>query len=144
MRLSQQQQSRIEQNVRQYISAYDLRDPKIALKAAHTFRVAPLSRTIARSADPELEVSGICYDSRNVHQGDLFVAIRGFETDGHRYIGAAVQSGAAVVVCEEKPDCETPYVLTDNSRLALALASSCWFGNPAARDRKSTRLNSSH
>ena len=46
------------------------------------------------SADPEMEMRDISYDSRHTGVGDLFVAINGFETDGHRYIGSAIEKGA--------------------------------------------------
>ena len=44
------------------------------------------------SGDPEIHA--VRYDSRAVQPGDLFVAIRGFETDGHKYIAAALEKGA--------------------------------------------------
>lgn len=83
-------------------------------------------------ADLDTEISDISYDSRSTKPGDLFVAIRGFESDGHRYIPTAVKAGASVVLCEDKPEEEIPYVLVQNSRLALALASRNYFGNPGA------------
>ena len=42
------------------------------------------------SADMDMEIGGISYDSRKTQPGDLFVAIRGFESDGHRFIPKAV------------------------------------------------------
>lgn len=87
---------------------------------------------IESTADPDFEINDICYDSRNASPGELFVAVRGYESDGHRYIGAAAEKGAACVLCEEKPSCGIPYILTDNSRLGLAIASSNYFGNPSS------------
>lgn len=83
-------------------------------------------------ADPGTEIGDIAYDSRKVMPGSAFVAVRGFETDGHKYIPQAAQQGAAVVFCEEAPDAEIPYVLVRDSRKALALASRCFFGDPSA------------
>jgi len=80
-----------------------------------------------------MEISGICYDSRKISPGDVFVAIRGFETDGHKYIEAAVKAGAACVVCERSPDIRAPYALVEDSRAALALMSAVWFGYPARK-----------
>ena len=51
----------------------------------------------------ELEIEDVAYDSRAVAPGALFVAVRGFESDGHRYIPQAAQKGAACVICEERP-----------------------------------------
>ena len=56
--------------------------------------LAPLSAT----ADPETEISHISYDSRTTAPGDVFVAMTGFATDGHDYIGRAAAAGAAAVV----------------------------------------------
>ncbi len=88
--------------------------------------------TLEISADPELELRDISYDSRQTQAGDLFVAIRGFESDGHRYIGAAVAAGAIAVLCEERPETDVPYVLVRDARLALALISKNYFGEPTA------------
>ena len=85
------------------------------------------------TADPELEISGISYDSRKTKPGDLFVAIKGFEADGHRFIPKAMQNGAAAVLCEDAPMDGTPYVKVSDCRYALALASRNFYGNPAAR-----------
>lgn len=84
-------------------------------------------------ADTEIEIGDISYDSRNTRKNDLFVAIRGFECDGHKFIGAAIKSGAAAVICEEKPDDEIPYILVRNSREALALVSKNYFGAPTSK-----------
>jgi len=83
-------------------------------------------------APAELEIGDICYDSRRAKPGDLFVAITGFESDGHTYIPAAVEKGAAAVLCQRPPEIDVPYVLVSDSRLALALASRNLFGDPAA------------
>ncbi len=87
------------------------------------------------TADMNQEIAGICYDSRQAKPGELFVAVTGFASDGHRFIPMAVEKGAAVVLCEKKPEVEIPYVLVENSRLALALASANYFGRPAGRMR---------
>ena len=46
-------------------------------------------------AGDALDITGICYDSRKVKPGDLFVAVRGYESDGHRFIPMAVEKGCA-------------------------------------------------
>ena len=87
---------------------------------------------IERNADAELEISGVSYDSRKTEKGDMFVAIRGFEADGHKFIPKAVENGAAVILCEEKPSCDIPYVLVSDSRYGLAIVSRDFFGDPAS------------
>ena len=121
MRLSQQQQSRIEQNVRQYISAYDLRDPKIALKAAHTFRVAALSRTIARSAAPELEelswLCGILHDIGRFEQVRRYHTFIDAQSVDHASFGADLLFSERLLEKLIPPD-----VLTAEERRLLELS----------------------
>ncbi len=85
------------------------------------------------TADADTDIKGICYDSRLAKPGFLFVAVRGFETDGHRYIPKAAELGACAVVCEEKPEIDIPYILVKNSRLALALLSCSFYDHPARK-----------
>ena len=85
----------------------------------------------AAAADPELEITGVCCDSRSVKPGDLFVAVRGFSADGHKYIPMAAEKGCAAVLCEEPPTADVPYVLTDDSRLGLALAACNFYRHPS-------------
>lgn len=85
------------------------------------------------AADPETEISGISYDSRTTQPGDMFVAVKGFESDGHRYIPKAVSLGASVVLCEDAPVDGTPYVRIADCRYGLAIASREFFGNPASK-----------
>ena len=82
-------------------------------------------------ADEALDITGVQYDSRQVSPGDLFVAISGFQTDGHKYIPKAMENGAACVVCEKKPETDIPYVLVPDVRAALAALGANWFGHPA-------------
>lgn len=82
-------------------------------------------------ADMETEISDAVCDSRNAAPGMLFVAVRGYESDGHKYIGSAYEKGAACVVCEKTPDCDIPYVLVDDSRRAMAVIAANRYGNPS-------------
>ena len=82
-------------------------------------------------ADDQLEITGVQYDSRQVTAGDLFVAVSGFQTDGHKYIEKAAQSGAVCTVCERKPETDIPYVLVPDARAALAVLGANWYGHPA-------------
>jgi len=86
---------------------------------------------MAMTADLEMEITDIRYDSRAVGAGDLFVAIEGFETDGHKYISAAAAQGAVVAVCQRTPETDIPYILVEDTRLALSLISARYFGQPA-------------
>ena len=82
-------------------------------------------------ADSETEIAEVRYDSRKVEMGDLYIAVRGYQTDGHRYIADAVKNGAVAVVCEQVPDVDVPYVLVRDSREALALIGVNRYDHPA-------------
>ncbi len=83
------------------------------------------------SADPDTEITDVCYDSRKVKPGALFVAVRGLSVDGHRFIPASLEKGAAAVLCETPPEGETPCIRVGDCRRALALVSAAFFGHPA-------------
>ena len=51
--------------------------------------------------DTDRDMKGICYDSRKVKPGYVFVCIVGFETDGHKYIAGAISAGASAIVVQE-------------------------------------------
>jgi len=85
------------------------------------------------NGDDGLEVSGISIDSNNVKEGFLFVALRGENTDGHRYIDSAVKNGAKALIVEKTPEInsqEVSVVQVNDSRAALAVASANFFRHP--------------
>ena len=88
---------------------------------------------VETAADMEMNVHGVCFDTRKLQQGDLFVAIRGYESDGHIFIKDAVQKGAVCLICEETPLENMPFIIVKDSRKALALVSAAWFGYPASK-----------
>ncbi len=81
-------------------------------------------------------ISNICYDSRKVNTGDLFVAMRGEQTDGHKYIDKAIELGASVIVCEILPDKikeNVAYLTVDNSRKTLSDLAHNFYDRPAEK-----------
>lgn len=81
---------------------------------------------------PDMEIADIACDSRKVTKNALFVAIKGFKSDGHKFIDKALEMGAAVVAGEEEYDADN-YIRVPNSRQFLAVASANFFGNPAKK-----------
>ncbi|MFI3299099.1 MAG: UDP-N-acetylmuramoyl-L-alanyl-D-glutamate--2,6-diaminopimelate ligase [Rikenellaceae bacterium] len=82
------------------------------------------------------KVNSIEFDSRRVVEGGLFVAIRGAQSDGHRFIAAAEAKGAKVVVCEELPEVqssEVEYIVVDDSHSALAYLAAQFYDNPSTK-----------
>ena len=51
-----------------------------------------------------IDITGVNIDSRRIEKGHLFAAIKGTQTDGHQYIGKAVELGAAAILCEDMPE----------------------------------------
>ena len=86
----------------------------------------------AAAVDLETEIREVRYDSRAVQPGDLFVAVRGFATDGHEYIGMALKKGAVAVVCEQAGK-GIPAVIVPDARAALADIACNRFGHPSRR-----------
>ena len=64
-------------------------------------RILKDSGCLFEAKDGAIEVSSICCDSRKVSYGSLFVAIKGFASDGHDYIATAIGKGARVIVFED-------------------------------------------
>lgn len=79
----------------------------------------------------DLNISSIAYDSRKVTKGTLFVAIPGFNFDGHDFIPEAIQKGAVLVVGEKDLDLGVPYVRVESSRKALGKISANFCKYPA-------------
>jgi UDP-N-acetylmuramoyl-L-alanyl-D-glutamate--2,6-diaminopimelate ligase len=82
-----------------------------------------------------LEITAIDSDSRSVAQGSLFVAVPGLRSDGHRFIDAAVERGAAAVVAERLPDSpmdpSAPVIIVSDSRLALSDLAAAFNDDPS-------------
>jgi len=84
----------------------------------------------------ETEVQEVAFNSKQIKKGDLFVAVKGTQVDGHRFIEQAIKNGAVAVVCETFPaklKDQITYVSVKNSPLALAIISANYYGNPSRR-----------
>lgn len=92
----------------------------------------------SRSAEGNPEITAICCDSRKVVPGALFIAVKGFENDGHDYIRAAVSKGAAAVIYQtagaDGTEADgTIFLRAESSRHALAIAAANFYGNPSGK-----------
>ena len=79
-------------------------------------------------------VGGLSFDSRAVQPGDCFFAVVGTQTDGHDYIAAAVERGAAAVVCQRLPEPQAAgvaYVVVEDSAGAMADMAAAFYGYPS-------------
>ena len=88
----------------------------------------------AVSGSTSVMVNSICFDSRIVSADDVFIAIKGTITDGHKYIDKAISLGAKTIVCELMPEVleeGVTYVAVDNGNKALAIMASNFYDNPS-------------
>ncbi|MEI6048791.1 MAG: UDP-N-acetylmuramoyl-L-alanyl-D-glutamate--2,6-diaminopimelate ligase [Bacteroidota bacterium] len=90
---------------------------------------------VSLTAEKSPVISNIEFDSRKVKSGSLFVAMKGYNSDGHGFIDAAVAAGASAVICETLPDNRDKsicWIKTGDSARALGFAASNYFGNPSS------------
>ena len=98
-------------------------------------------RSYELTGSPELEISEILFDSRAVvakpeGESQLYVAQRGTQTDGHKYIPAAIAQGCRVVVCEELPesiDEKVCYIKVADSSVALGQLADAFYDHPSRK-----------
>ncbi|MEG0281607.1 MAG: UDP-N-acetylmuramoyl-L-alanyl-D-glutamate--2,6-diaminopimelate ligase [Clostridia bacterium] len=83
----------------------------------------------------DVQFNKIEHDSKKIEEGDIFVAITGYEEDGNKYIPEAISKGAKVVVVEENSELgselDVTYVTVPNIRIALAEIAAVYYGHPA-------------
>lgn len=87
---------------------------------------------LERRGDLSAEISAITIDSRAAASGALFVAVKGFTTDGHQHIAAAIAGGASAILCEVLPDEEhdVPFIRVGNTRECLGRVARTFCGYP--------------
>ncbi len=79
-------------------------------------------------------VESIAYDSRRVQRNGMFVALRGEKSDGHQFIGQAIEKGASVIVAEhEGSHPRATFLVVENTRAALADLSAAFYRYPARK-----------
>jgi len=89
-----------------------------------------------KNGDREGAVTDVVYNSRRAVPGSMFVAIFGFETDGHEYVEDAIAHGAAVIVHQaelEKYHSDVTYIKVTDCRMMLGRISSRFFGHPSSK-----------
>jgi UDP-N-acetylmuramoyl-L-alanyl-D-glutamate--2,6-diaminopimelate ligase len=88
------------------------------------------------SGDTGTVITGIAFDSRNMKEGNLFVALSGTHTDGHQYIPAALGKGAAAVMCTTlpvNPDSSVTWILSSNTGADLGKAAANFYDQPSRK-----------
>ena len=87
---------------------------------------------LADGTDPvgDIDVTDICYDSRKVKKGSLFICLTGGAADGHDYAKNAEQLGASVIIAQHRTDSALPHILVKDTRVAMFQISAAWFDHP--------------
>ena len=88
----------------------------------------------------DIDVKGLESNSKNIKSGDMFIAIKGFATDGHAYINDAIKAGAKVIMVQEGCDLrpinitnDITLIMASDTREALAICSCNFYGNPSKK-----------
>ena len=96
---------------------------------------------ISVEGNVSIEIKAVCNDSRKVVRGALFVAVKGFASDGHSYIRTAVEKGAVAVIYEDQETAGSQtegvqgltMIKVESSRYALAIAAANFYDNPSRK-----------
>lgn len=88
----------------------------------------------------DIDIKNIACDSRKVTPESLFVAIKGYDVDGHDYIEEAIEKGASAILLENVEKLrninlpgDVTFVITNDTRYALAISASNFYGNPSRK-----------
>lgn len=91
---------------------------------------------IATSGNEDVEITGVNIDSRRIKDGHLFVAMKGTQVDGHKFIPKAVELGAKAVLCEDMPEQKAEgvcYVQVASTEDAVGKVATTFHGNPSKK-----------
>ncbi len=86
--------------------------------------------------DDQIDITGVNIDSRKIEKGHLFVAIKGTQTDGHKFIPKALELGATAVLCEDLPEEKAAgitYIQVPSTENAVGPIATVFFGEPSQK-----------
>ena len=92
--------------------------------------------TISITGDAECDIKGVNIDSRKVADGHLFIAMRGTQVDGHKFIPKAEELGAAAILCEQIPEERkegVTYVQVADTEDVVGQVATTFYGNPTSK-----------
>ena len=84
----------------------------------------------------DVDITGVDIDSRRVEKGHLFVAMKGTQVDGHKFIPKAEEQGASAILCEELPSTlksEITYIVVSSTEDSVGKVATCFYGNPSKK-----------
>ena len=86
--------------------------------------------------DVEVEITGVNIDSRKIKDGHLFVAMKGTQVDGHKFIPKAIELGAKAILCEDVPEEKVEgitYVQVESTEDAVGKVATLFYGDPSKK-----------
>jgi len=103
----------------------------------HTMTVRELLRDLTGDPVPPISVTGIASHSKQVRPGELFIALRGPNADGHGFLDEAVKRGAVAIVVEQAPEIRLPcpVIRVADAQKAIAEIAARFYGRPVERLR---------
>jgi len=93
-------------------------------------------RPLEVQGSTDVDILGVDIDSRQTDKGHLFVAMKGTQADGHRFIGKAVEAGAVAVLCEDMPEvrrADVTYVRVASTEQAVGRVATVFYGEPSKK-----------
>ena len=91
---------------------------------------------VAVVGSEDIEITGVNIDSRRIKEGHLFVAMKGTQVDGHKFVPKAVELGAKAVLCEDMPEQKAEgvtYVQVESTEDAVGKVATTFHGNPSTK-----------
>jgi UDP-N-acetylmuramoyl-L-alanyl-D-glutamate--2,6-diaminopimelate ligase len=96
----------------------------------HELTLRDVASALGTTADADVQIQDLAYDTREVRSGALFFCLRGAHADGHELAAAAAAAGAAALVVERRLDVALPQLVVPDSRAAMGPASTLFFRDP--------------
>ena len=93
-------------------------------------------KTVSVVGNTDIDIADVNIDSRRIAKGHLFLAIKGTQTDGHKYIGKAIELGATAIVCEDMPETLSDgvtYVQVPSTEDVTGIIATTFQGNPSTK-----------
>ena len=93
-------------------------------------------KTVSVCGQTDIEITGVNIDSRRIKEGHLFVAQRGTQVDGHKFIPKAIELGAKAVLCEVLPEEKAEgvtYVLVESTEDVVGKVATTFYGDPSRK-----------
>ncbi|MCW8982770.1 MAG: UDP-N-acetylmuramoyl-tripeptide--D-alanyl-D-alanine ligase, partial [Gammaproteobacteria bacterium] len=97
-------------------------DKRIGLQAT----ISEIAQWLGSTIRDERMVAGVSSDSRNIESGNLFIALRGPNHDGHQHVQMALEKGAVAALVDHQLDIDIPQIIVTDSRIALGQLANHW------------------